>query len=141
MSINRDAQLHLVDLLLPQMPPGARIVFVTSHQAHFHGRAPVPDGYEPIAASKRAGEDALRARIPEFTSRGIGFTVVSGDMIDGTIIVRLLRRRDPDAVTARTRHGALPTVEEFATAVADATASDHTPGHTIYIGGADYLVQ
>ncbi len=141
MSINRDAQVRLVDLLLPRMPSGAHIVFVTSHQAHFHGRRPVPAGYEPIAASKRAGEDALRARLDEFTSREIGFTVVSGDMIDGTIIVRLLQRRDPDAVAARTQHGALPTIEEFATAVADATIADQEPGHTVYVGGADYLVQ
>ncbi|MBF6331751.1 SDR family oxidoreductase [Nocardia transvalensis] len=139
MAINRDAQLRLVRSALPHMPSGGRIVFVTSHQAHFHGRKPVPAVYEPIAASKRAGEDALRELIPEFAGRGLGFTVVSGDMIDGTIIVRLLERRDPDAVAARTEHGPLPTVEEFATAVADATTADAEPGHTVYIGGADYL--
>ena len=61
-------------------------------------------------------------------------------MIDGTIIVRLLERRDPAAVAARTEHGALPTVEEFTTAVADATTGDPAPGRTVYIGGADYLL-
>ncbi|WP_245662388.1 SDR family oxidoreductase [Nocardia vermiculata] len=140
MRINRDAQVRLVEQALPVLAPGGRIVFVTSHQAHFHGRKPTPPGYEPIAASKRAGEDALRAMAAEFAARGIGFTVVSGDMIEGTIIVRLLERRDPDAVAARTEHGALPTVEEFATAIADATAAtDAGPGHTVYVGGADYL--
>jgi NAD(P)-dependent dehydrogenase (short-subunit alcohol dehydrogenase family) len=139
MSINRDAQLRLARLAMAHMPSGSHIVFVTSHQAHFHHQKPVPSGYEPIAASKRAGEDGLRAMIPEFTARGIGFTVVSGDMIDGTIIVRLLRRRDSAAVAARTGHGPLPTVAEFATAVADATTTTVEPGHTIYIGGADYL--
>ena len=64
MAINRDAQLRLVRLLLPHMPPGARIVFVTSHQAHFHGHKQVPADYEPVAASKRAGEDVLRSLIP-----------------------------------------------------------------------------
>ncbi|WP_280383497.1 SDR family oxidoreductase [Nocardia wallacei] len=139
MAINRDAQLRLVRLALPHMPAGGRIVFVTSHQAHFHGRKPVPQAYEPIAASKRAGEDALRGLIPEFDSRGIGFTVVSGDMIDGTIIVQLLQRRDPEAVAARAAHGPLPTVEEFATAVADATSTPADNGHTVYIGGSDYV--
>ncbi|MBF6065403.1 SDR family oxidoreductase [Nocardia terpenica] len=139
MAVNRDAQVRLVRLALPWLPAGGRIVFVTSHQAHFHGRKPVPDAYIPIAASKRAGEDALRGLIPEFTSHGVGFTVVSGDMIDGTVIVRLLERRDPGAVAARTQHGPLPTVAEFATAVADATVADTEPGHTVYIGGADYL--
>ncbi|MGV9676675.1 SDR family oxidoreductase [Nocardia sp. NPDC003482] len=139
MAINRDAQVRLTRAALPRLSAGGRIVFVTSHQAHFHGRKPVPADYEPIAASKRAGEDALRAMIPEFDRRAIGFTVVSGDMIDGTIIVRLLGRRDPAAVAARTAHGPLPTVPEFATAVADATTNPSDPGATVYIGGPDYL--
>lgn len=139
MRVNRDAQVALVRAALPLLPRGGRIVFVTSHQAHFHGRKPVPEDYLPIAASKRAGEDALRAMIPEFTARGVTFTVVSGDMIDGTIIVRLLERRNPDAVTDRRDHGPLPTVLEFATAVADATSADTESGHTVYVGGQDYL--
>nr|WP_245720156.1 SDR family oxidoreductase [Nocardia uniformis] len=138
MAVNRDAQTRLVRLALPRMAPGARIVFVTSHQAHFSATRPVPGGYEPIARSKRAGEDALRDMVGEFDRRGIGFVVVSGDMIDGTIIVRLLERRDPDAVATRREHGALPTVEEFAMAIADATARPAESGHTIYVGGADF---
>ncbi|GAB2531583.1 SDR family oxidoreductase [Nocardia heshunensis] len=139
MLLNRDAQTRLTRLALPHLPVGGRLVFVTSHQAHFSPTREVPPGYEPIAASKRAGEDALRAMTDEFATRGIGFTIVSGDMIDGTIIVRLLERRDPDAVTARRDHGDLPTVEDFATAVADATTVDAPLGHTIYVGGQDYL--
>ncbi|WP_368680832.1 hypothetical protein R1X32_11050 (plasmid) [Rhodococcus opacus] len=92
MRINRDAQLRLVRLALPLMPARARIVFVTSHQAHFYGRKPVPTEYEPIAISTRAGEDALRAMIPELFDHDVDLIVVSGDMIDGTIIVRLLER-------------------------------------------------
>lgn len=137
MAINRDAQVRLVRLALPHMPADSRIVFVTSHQAHFYGRKPVPADYEPIAASKRAGEDALRGMLPELTERGIGLSVVSGDMIDGTIIVRMLERRDPAAVEARREHAELPTVEEFAGAVARATTEE--PGATIYVGGPDYL--
>jgi 3-oxoacyl-[acyl-carrier protein] reductase len=34
---------------------------------------------------------------------------VSGDMIDGTIVVRLLERRDPSAVADRRLHGDLTT--------------------------------
>ncbi|MFQ6395253.1 SDR family oxidoreductase [Nocardia sp. KC 131] len=139
MTLNRDAQVRLVRLALPHIPSGGRIVFVTSHQAHFHGRKPVPADYEPIAASKRAGEDALRAMEPELTDHGIGLNVVSGDMIDGTIIVRLLERRDPDAVTVRREHGALPTIEEFAAAVAEAGSRTTAAGGTTYVGGQDYL--
>ncbi|PXX63962.1 NAD(P)-dependent dehydrogenase (short-subunit alcohol dehydrogenase family) [Nocardia tenerifensis] len=139
MEINRDAQTRLVDLALPHMPSGSRIVFVTSHQAHFHGRKPVPADYEPIAASKRAGEDALRAMIPTLTARGVTLHTVSGDMIDGTIIVQLLERRNPDAVAARRDTSPLPTIAEFATAVAEATTVPAESGHTTYIGGPDYL--
>lgn len=140
MRLNRDAQMHLVDSVLPLMPAGGRIVFVTSHQAHFYRDRPVPDGYAPIAESKRAGEDALRRLRPEFDRCRIGFSVVSGDMIDGTIIIRLLQRRDPAAVDARRRQAPLPTVDEFATAIVDAaTGGDRRD--TVYVGGSDYLVQ
>ncbi|BDT88254.1 SDR family oxidoreductase [Nocardia cyriacigeorgica] len=141
MRINRDAQQRLVRLALPQMPAGSRIVFVTSHQAHFHGRKPVPADYEPIAASKRAGEDALRAMIPELAEHGVRLLVVSGDMIDGTIIVRLLERRDPGAVTARRDQAELPTIAEFAAAVAAAASSTAESGTTTYVGGPDYLAE
>ncbi len=139
MALNRDAQIRLVREALPHLSSGGRIVFVTSHQAHFHGRKPVPADYEPIAASKRAGEDALRAMIPELTERGIGLNVVSGDMIDGTIIVRLLERRNPEAVSARRDHGALPTIEEFAAVVGEAASAAGESGRTFYVGGQDYL--
>lgn len=137
MRINRDAQRRLVQLALPLMPAGGRIVFVTSHQAHFYPNKAVPKGYGPIAASKRAGETALYGLRPEFNRRGIYFTVVSGDMIDGTIIIKLLERRDPAAVEARRAHAPLPTIAEFATAIAGAAQSKYHPG-IVYVGGTDY---
>ncbi|RJO74821.1 SDR family NAD(P)-dependent oxidoreductase [Nocardia panacis] len=139
MTLNRDAQVHLVRTALPLLGDGTRIIFITSHQAHFHGRKPVPADYEPIARSKRAGEDALRAMIPELSARGIALRIVSGDMIDGTIIVRLLERRDPDAVAVRRGQAALPTIAEFAAEVVAACRTDTESGHTTYVGGPDYL--
>ena len=56
-------------------------------------------------AENDEGEDALRAMIPELIAHGVALHVVSGDMIDGTIIVQLLERRNPDAVTARRPSG------------------------------------
>ncbi|MGY0502868.1 SDR family oxidoreductase [Nocardia sp. FBN12] len=138
--LNRDAQVNLATALLPLIAQGGRIVFVTSHQAHFiHENGDVPAGYTPIARSKRAGEDALRALMPEFRERGIGFTVVSGDMIDGTIIVRLLERRDPGSVESRRAAGPLPTVEDFARVIVRAGTESGADGHTYYVGGDDYL--
>lgn len=139
MRLNRDAQLNLATLAIPLMPAGARIVFVTSHQAHFFPGKQVPAGYEPIAESKRAGEDALLAAKPALQEHGIELKVVSGDMIDGTIIVRLLHRKDPDAVEARRSRSVLPTVKEFASAIVEAALQHQVP-ETTYVGGADYLL-
>ena len=47
--LNRDAQLDVLDRAVPLMPPGARVVFVTSHQAHFHGQKPGLAAYEAVA--------------------------------------------------------------------------------------------
>jgi 3-oxoacyl-[acyl-carrier protein] reductase len=139
MRLNRDAQLDLVERALPLMPPGSRIIFVTSHLAHFYGEKPVLPGYEPVAESKRAGEQKLRARIPELDRRGISLVVVSGDLIDGTITPKLLQRTSPGLIEARRQEtGRLPTTEEFATAIADAAGNaDLESGATIYVGSVD----
>lgn len=142
MHLNRDAQLFVLEEALKRMPIGGRVVFVTSHQAHFHGQQPGVPAYDAVAASKRAGEDAIRARIPHMTELGVSLVVVSGDMIDGTITVTLLDRANPGLLERRRRDvGDLPTVDEFANAVATA-ATGHTPtGDTVYVGGADYLTR
>jgi len=140
MALNRDAQLFVLEQALTRMPTGGRVVFVTSHQAHFHGQQPGVPAYDAVAASKRAGEDAIRAQLPRMTELGVSLVVVSGDMIDGTITVTLLDRATPGLLEARRRDvGALPTIDEFATAVTTATTLHAPTGHTIYVGGADYL--
>jgi NAD(P)-dependent dehydrogenase (short-subunit alcohol dehydrogenase family) len=135
MQLNSTAQVALVDAALPLMPRGGRIVFVTSHMAHFHGERPMGGPYEPVAASKFAGEQALRARATEFANRGIGFVVVSGDMIEGTITPKLLERIDRGTIESRrSQAGSLPTVDEFATAIVDAALSVEISSRTIFVG-------
>jgi NAD(P)-dependent dehydrogenase (short-subunit alcohol dehydrogenase family) len=141
MRLNCDAQVRLARLALPLMSAGGRIIFVTSHLAHFHGRKPVPTDYLPIAISKQAGEEALRGMVPTFEAAGLTLVVVSGDMIEESTIVRLFERRDPDAIAARRQaSGGLPTAAEFADAIVRATHEPHYNGETIYVGGPDYLV-
>ncbi|MGH8903715.1 MAG: SDR family oxidoreductase [Egibacteraceae bacterium] len=140
MRLNRDAQTRAVDLALPLMPDGGRLVFVTSHYAHFYRDKPVLPDYEPVAASKRAGEDALRDRIPVLADHGVTLVVVSGDIIKGTITATLLERANPGLTGEREQRvgGDLPTVEEFAAAVADAAmAPAIDSGTTIFIGSTD----
>jgi NAD(P)-dependent dehydrogenase (short-subunit alcohol dehydrogenase family) len=135
MRLNRDAQVNLLKAALPLLSDNSRVVFVTSHQAHFIETTPTMPEYEPVARSKRAGEDALRAMIPELEARGIGFVVVSGDMIEGTITATLLERANPGAISARKdAAGKLYNVSEFAAEVALA-AVEPVPAHnTRYVG-------
>lgn len=116
MRLNRDAQRHLVQLAVPLMPAGGRIVFITSHQAHFFPHKAVPKGYAAVAASKRAGETALYTMRSAFTRAGVHFSVVSGDVIDETT-----------------------GTNEFAEVVVGVTNAEKPQG-IAYVGGADYLM-
>ena len=140
MQLNLTAQVNLVHGALPLMQHGSRIVFVTSHLAHFYGRGPQYTTYESVAASKKAGEDALREMIPSLSERGIRLVVVSGDLIEGTITPKLLERQSRGLIEKRRQAvGALPSVEEFAAAIVQAGTSDsYSTGETIYIGSIDW---
>ncbi|RFA21201.1 SDR family oxidoreductase [Subtercola boreus] len=135
LTLNRDAQVDLLTAALPLLQPGSRVVFVTSHQAHFIRTTSTMPEYEPVALSKRAGEDALRAMIPELSENGIDFVVVSGDMIEGTITATLLERANPGAISARKESaGRLYNVAEFAAEVASAAVEPIPESHTRYVG-------
>jgi 3-oxoacyl-[acyl-carrier protein] reductase len=135
MKLNRDAQVNVLNAALPLMASGSRVIFVTSHQAHFVGTAETMPEYLPVALSKRAGEDALRSRIAELDEKGIGFVVVSGDMIEGTITATLLERANPGAIESRREEaGKLYTVNEFAGEVAQAAVDPIPDDHTRYVG-------
>lgn len=135
LKLNRDAQLAVLDAALPLMNEGGRVVFVTSHQAHFINTTPTMPEYEPVARSKRAGEDALRERIPALAERGIGFVVVSGDMIEGTVTATLLNRLNPGAIEdRRAQAGRLYNVAEFAAEVALAAVEPVPEDNTRLIG-------
>ncbi|TQL48115.1 NAD(P)-dependent dehydrogenase (short-subunit alcohol dehydrogenase family) [Homoserinimonas aerilata] len=135
MRLNRDAQVQLLELALPHLAEGARVVFVTSHQAHFIKTVPTMPEYEPVALSKRAGEDALRAMIPRLEAAGVEFVVVSGDMIEGTITATLLERANPGAISSRKEQaGRLYNVNEFAAEVALAAVEPVPADNTRYVG-------
>lgn len=135
MKLNRDAQVGLLTSALPLMEPGSRVVFVTSHQAHFIREADTMAEYVPVALSKRAGEDALRAMIDQMSSMGVDFVVVSGDMIEGTVTATLLNRANPGVLDQRKEQvGKLYNVEEFAAEVALAAVEDVPADHTRLVG-------
>ena len=135
LQLNRDAQVRVLETALPLLSDGSRVVFVTSHQAHFIRTTPTMPEYEPVARSKRAGEDALREMIPALEERGIGFVVVSGDMIEGTITATLLERANPGAIASRRESARrLYNVSEFAAEVARAAVDPLPDDHTRLVG-------
>ena len=135
MRLNRDAQVQLLKTALAYLADNARVVFVTSHQAHFINNTPTMQNYAPVAYSKRAGEDALREMIPELEARGIGFVVVSGDMIEGTITASLLERSNPGAIESRRESaGKLYNVSEFAAEIALAAVEPVPADNTRLVG-------
>ena len=141
MRLNRDAQVNVLDAALPLLGAGSRVVFVTSHQAHFIETVPTMPEYEPVARSKRAGEDALRARIPELEAKGVSFVVVSGDMIEGTITATLLERVNPGAIASRREAaGKLYNVAEFAAEVARAAVEAIPADNTRLVGDVSDFV-
>jgi NAD(P)-dependent dehydrogenase (short-subunit alcohol dehydrogenase family) len=136
--INHDAQVALLDLALPLMVPGGVVVFVTSHWAHRFGQVQQLPAYEPVAASKYAGEQALRGQQAELAARGLRLVVVTGDLIEGTITPRLLERTSRGyAAERRLQIGALPTTEDMGQAIAAAVRDSTLPnGQTVVVGGA-----
>lgn len=135
MKLNRDAQVGVLNAALPLLAPGGRVVFITSHQAHFIRDVDTMPEYRPVALSKRAGEDALRAMKDELTSKAVGFVVVSGDMIEGTVTATLLNRIHPGALDERKEvAGKIYNVEEFAAEVTRAIVDDIPEDHTRLVG-------
>jgi NAD(P)-dependent dehydrogenase (short-subunit alcohol dehydrogenase family) len=140
MLLNRDSQVDAARKALPLLSEGGRIVFVTSHLAHFFGMKPGVPEYDIVAESKHAGEVALRGMMPELTSRGIELIVVSGDLLDGSITPKLLNRMRPGVIEQRREEaGSLPTVEDFAAEVVDAALNeDLKTGDTVYVGSTEW---
>lgn len=138
MHINRDAQIALVKAALPLLRPGGVIVFVTSHWAHLYGQMQQLPAYEPVAESKHAGEQALRALQPDLHARGLRLLVVTGDLVEGTITPKLLERGAPGLIERRrTTQGALPTAREMGREIAQAALNPAFPdGATIVIGAS-----
>ena len=135
--LNRDAQVNVLDAALPLLHDGSRVVFVTSHQAHFIRTTPTMPEYEPVALSKRAGEDALRERIPALTEEGIDFVALSfvREASDVTITATLLERANPGAISERRESaGKLYNVAEFAAEVALAAVEPIPQDNTRLVG-------
>ncbi|SIO84441.1 Enoyl-[acyl-carrier-protein] reductase [NADPH] [Nocardiopsis sp. JB363] len=142
MRLNRDAQLDTLLAGAELMSEGGRVVFVTSHQAHFIREVGTIPEYERVARSKRAGEDALIEQIPVLSAKGISFVTVSGDVIEGTVTAMLLNWAQKGALEARSKEiGESYSVAEFAQEVTAMATADVETGHVELVGGADDFLE
>ncbi|MBO0681685.1 MAG: SDR family oxidoreductase [Candidatus Dormibacteraeota bacterium] len=134
MAINRDAQLECVDALLPRLTRPATVVYLTSHWAHLHGRIPQLPIYEPIAASKQAGETALREHLRAHPE--VRLLIVTADMVEGAVTPLLLERAGRGSTDRRRRQsGALPSAGDVARAAVAAALDETLPnGHVTVVG-------
>jgi 3-oxoacyl-[acyl-carrier protein] reductase len=113
--INEEAPAALVRGILPRARDGAVIIFLTSHEAHFFGTQPTYEGYAPIAASKHAGEQRLKALAHLMQARGVQLNVISGDIVPETATGKLLEYKDPGLLERRRAAvGQLPSVYDIA---------------------------
>jgi NAD(P)-dependent dehydrogenase (short-subunit alcohol dehydrogenase family) len=143
MLLNRDSQVRTAEQALPLLKRGGRIIFVTSHLAHFFDSKPGVPEYDVVAESKHAGELALRELIPTFSEAGVELVVVSGDLLEGSITPKLLDRVRPGVISSRREEaGTLPTVAEFARAVVDAALDPSlATGDTVYVGSTEWSAE
>ena len=102
------------------------------------GERPVQGAYEPEAASKNAGEQALRVRAQDFEKPGNSFVVVSGGMIEGTITPKLLEHKSRGVVESRRDQvGSPPTVDEFARVIVDAVSNPENSAPIVFVGATE----
>jgi hypothetical protein len=81
---------------------------------------------------------AIRARESEMAERGLRLIVVTGDMVEGTITVKLLARAGRAFVEGRREAvGDYPTTLDMAEAIVRAALDPALPsGATVVVGGS-----
>lgn len=134
--VNRDSQIELTKGLTEALTPNGTVVYVTSHWAHLHGQVELPPfDYEVVASSKHAGEQELRAMIPELTEREIRLIVVTGGLVTGTFVGDFAVRRFPEFTGQQRAIDNVVTAEDMAERIADVIEDRSLPsGHTEVVG-------
>lgn len=138
--INIEAQLALVDNSIDYIRSGGKILYLTSLWAHHYGDSVQPPGYEPVARTKHAAEEALRVRIPEFQARDLSFGVLCGHVVTGTAAYSVFRlgARDYLRDLEQTAEGGkFPTAEEMGQATKDMILTPFKQGYIKFVGGQE----
>ena len=133
MHVNRDAQLAVLEAVVPLLELGATAVFRDEPLGAPVRPWPAASAVRAHRRSKNAGETALRQRVPALNLR---LLVVTGDLVEGTITAKLLERMDPGVRALRTSAThPLPSTGEMAGALVAAALDERLPsGHTVVVG-------
>lgn len=138
--INIEAQLALVDEFLPHLRPSGKIIYLTSLWAHYYGEVKMIPGYESVARTKHAAEQALRERMPQFSAQDVRFGVLCGHIITGTAAHSLFRLADREGLQrleATAEGGSFPTAVDMGKAAREMIMMDFEQGYTYFVGGQE----
>ncbi len=116
--INTETPEALVDIALPYMNRGGKIILITSLPSLRYGRIEQHPLYDEIAKTKHDGEMRLRKRISDLNAKGCALGIVSGPFVEGTIMFTYFRRNAKRFVEqAREAPGGVISVREMADGV------------------------
>lgn len=135
--INIEAQLALVDLFLPHMNYGGKIIYVTSLWAHKYDKLPHPDFYDNVARTKYEAEVALRERIPEMNEYEVRLGILCGHVIKGTAVAHKLLSNPvyKEHLEKTVESGVFPEASEMGRGALEMLLSNFDSGYTHYVGG------
>lgn len=110
MQLNAAGPAALLSALLPLLRPGAIVVYLTSHEAHFYDPEMVYPPYRQVAESKKVGELALLDCAEKMAAASVTFNIVSADLVADSTTAKLLDMGGHGIVAFRRQMaGALPT--------------------------------
>lgn len=133
--VNVDSQVELAKNLSSLMRESGNIVYVTSHWAHLHRQVQLPPfSYYPVASSKHAGEEALKAAIPQISDREIHLVIVTGGLVTGTFVGDMGERRFERFTEEQRAIGNVVDVETMGEAVAEAASRSVEDNHVVAVG-------
>lgn len=119
-TINTETPQALANLALPHMNRGGKIILITSLPALKYDEVEQHPLYSEIARTKHDGEMGLRKRLPDINGAGCALGIVSGPLVEGTIMYSYFSRNVRELVEqARQVPGGIVSAREVAYGVRD----------------------
>lgn len=151
--LNVEGNNALIDVALPKMKKGGKIVYMQSGPGHYNSvLAPVglvPDVYTGVASTKDEAERSIEDRLPEMQANGVSLVRFVAPAIPDSSNVRMFKARDKEAaakfdeISQKFGIPEVMSVEEVSNAVVDVlernTGSDHLELFGPYLDGRHTL--